>query len=166
MKGALMSRQTYNLLVDYIQNNQDKFYRVAFSYCKSREDALDIVQDAIYKSLKAHKNIQTDYISSWFYRILINTSISHLRKRKEVLPFNAEEIDMPIEDREYIDLYDAIDQLSPDDKTLIILRFFEDLKISDIASILKMNVNTVKTRLYKILKKLRMELDWEVAYDE
>lgn len=160
-----MSRQTYKLLVDYIQNNQEKFYRVAFSYCKSREDALDIIQDTIYKALKAHKSIQTEYIESWFYRILINTSISHLRKRKELLAFDPKTMDDVTEDKEYIDLYDAIDQLNPEDKTIIILRFFEDLKLKDVAEIMNLNVNTVKTRLYKTLNELKIQLDWEVAYE-
>lgn len=160
-----MSRQTYKLLVDYIQNNQDKFYRVAFSYCKSREDALDIVQEAIYKALKAHKTIHTEYIESWFYRILINTSISALRKRKDVLAFDPKIMDTAFEEKEYLDLYDAIDTLTPEDKTLIILRFFEDLKLKDIADILNLNVNTVKTRLYRILKELKIQLDWEVTYE-
>jgi len=160
-----MSRQTYKLLVDYIQNNQERFYRVAYTYCKSREDALDIVQETVYKALKSHKSIQTDYLEAWFYRILINTSLSFLRKRKEVIPFNIKTMDVPYEERTYLDLYDAIDHLKAEDKTLIILRFFEDLKLTDIASILKLNVNTVKTRLYKILKQLKLELEWEETYE-
>mgnify|MGYP003571726633 CR=1 FL=1 len=160
-----MSRQTYKLLVDYIHNNQEKFYRVAFSYCKSREDALDIVQDSIYKALKSHKSIHTEYFESWFYRILINTSISHIRKHKDTMIYDPENMAIAAEDKEYIDLYDAIDKLPLEDRSLIILRFFEDLKLKDIAEILDLNVNTVKTRLYKILKDLRIELDWEVAYE-
>lgn len=57
-----------------------------------------------------------------------------------------------------MDLQDAIDQLPPKYKTLIILRFFEDLKIHEIAAITDLNVNTVKTRLYSALKKLRIEV--------
>jgi len=158
-------KKIYILLVDYIQNNQEKFYRVAFSYCKSKEDALDIVQDAIYKALKSYKSVHSEqYISTWFYRILINTSISHIRKKKELLPFDTL-IEGTTEDKEYLDLYDAIDDLAPEDRTLIILRFFEDLKIKDIATILELNVNTVKTRLYKVLKDMKLQLDWEVEHE-
>lgn len=157
-----MSRQTYKLLVDYIQNNQEKFYRVAYSYCKSREDALDIVQEAIYKGLKSYKSIQTKYIESWFYRILINTSISYLRKNKELLTFQPEMLDEAVEDKDYMDLYDAIDLLDPDEKTIIILRYFEDKKFKDISDILNTNENSIKTKLYRILRKLKMTLDLEV----
>lgn len=57
-----------------------------------------------------------------------------------------------------MDLQDAIDQLPPTYKTLIILRFFEDLKIDEIAEITGLNVNTTKTRLYRALKILRIEV--------
>lgn len=167
MKGVKMSRhkKIYILLVDYIQNNQEKFYRVAFSYCKSKEDALDIVQDAIYKALKSYKSVHTEqYIASWFYRILINTSITHLRRKKDVVPFGDVE-EVVLEEKEYLDLYDSIDKLLPEERTLIILRFFEDLKIKDISDILEINTNTIKTRLYKVLKKLKVELDCEVEHE-
>ncbi|MBO1913071.1 RNA polymerase subunit sigma-70, partial [Microvirga sp. 3-52] len=57
-----------------------------------------------------------------------------------------------------MDLQDAIDQLPSTDKTLIILRFFEDLKIEEIAAITDENINTTKTRLYRALKRLRIEV--------
>ena len=51
------------------------------------------------------------------------------------------------------------------DKAVIELRYFEDMKIEDIAKVLDENVNTVKSRLYRGLKKLRLELtdawQWE-----
>ena len=48
-------------------------------------------------------------------------------------------------------------------RTIIILRYFEDLKIEDVAEILDENVNTVKTRLYTALRKLSIEM---VDHDE
>ena len=66
---------------------------------------------------------------------------------------------------EKLDLYDAIDLLKPKYKTVIILKYFDDMKIEDIAKVLDENVNTVKSRLYRGLKKLRLELtdawQWE-----
>ena len=66
---------------------------------------------------------------------------------------------------ENIDLKRALDQMNPQDKAVIELRYFEDMKIEDIAKVLNENVNTVKSRLYRGLKKLRLELtdawQWE-----
>lgn len=154
----------YNKLVNYIKENQDKFYRVAYSYTKSKDDSLDIVQEAIYKALKSSKQIKEEkYMSTWFYRILINTSISYLKSSKATL--NLDLLDKPISETknkdEIIDLYDALDSLSSDDKSLVILRYFEDLKFKDIAEITNLNINTVKTRTYQILDKLKLKLEFK-----
>ncbi len=57
------------------------------------------------------------------------------------------------------DLHRAVDKLLPKEKAIIELRFFEDKKLEDIAAILGENVSTVKSRLYRSLKKLRLELE-------
>jgi RNA polymerase sigma-70 factor (ECF subfamily) len=67
---------------------------------------------------------------------------------------------------EIIDLHDALDCLNDEDKTLIILRYFEDLKFKDIAEITDSNINTVKTRIYKILSMLKIHLECEVDEHE
>lgn len=70
------------------------------------------------------------------------------------------------EDRyENIDLRRALDAMEERDKAVIELRYFEDMKLEDIARVLGENQNTVKSRLYRGLKKLRLELtdtwQWE-----
>lgn len=57
----------YTVLTEYILSNQHKFYRVAYSFCKSNDDALNIVQDSIYKALKSYKSIQSEqYLKTYF----------------------------------------------------------------------------------------------------
>jgi RNA polymerase sigma-70 factor (ECF subfamily) len=161
--------KNYHDLVEFIKTDQEKFYRVAYSYSKNQEDALDIVQDSVCKALKKSYQIKSnEYIKTWFYRILINTSITFLRKRKPSV-----NIDMinhaklgVTEPKEYIDLYDALDKLNEDDKSLIILRFFEGMKFKEIATVTNSNINTVKTRAYRILEKLKFNLSEEVYCDE
>ena len=58
-----------------------------------------------------------------------------------------------------MDLQRALNLLSPKDKAIVELRFFEDRKIEEIAQILDENVSTVKSRLYRSMKKLRIELE-------
>lgn len=60
-----------------------------------------------------------------------------------------------------MDLQTALDCLPIQYKTIIILKYFEDLTFEEIADTLELNVNTVKTRLYAGLKKLRIELESE-----
>lgn len=160
----------YFKLVNYIKSNQEKFYRVAYSYTKSREDALDIVQESVYKSLKSVGSLKKEaYLATWFYRILINTSISYYKKKKNltILAEVPEELltESP-EQGKYLDLYDAIDTLNVEDKTMIILKYFEDKTFKEIARIMDLNESTLKTRLYKTLIYLKKELSCEVIDNE
>ncbi|HDN3393948.1 TPA: sigma-70 family RNA polymerase sigma factor [Clostridioides difficile] len=147
----------------YIIDNKDSFYRIAYSYTKNEEDALDVVQEAMYKALYSVENIKdVNYIKTWFYKILVRTSIDFIRKNRKYN--NMTDIDLIDETGEYdkytdLDLRRALEELPIEYKSIIILRFFEDLKIEEVAIILDENVNTVKTRLYTALKKLKLKIE-------
>lgn len=147
----------------YIIDNKDSFYRIAYSYTKNEEDALDVVQEAMYKALYSVENIkEVNYIKTWFYKILVRTSIDFIRKNRKYN--NMIDIDLVDETGEYdkytdLDLRRALEELPIEYKSIIILRFFEDLKIEEVAIILDENVNTVKTRLYTALKKLKLKIE-------
>jgi RNA polymerase sigma-70 factor (ECF subfamily) len=64
-----------------------------------------------------------------------------------------------VDEYENFDLQRALDNLPDNCHTIIILRYFEDFKIEEIAEILNENTNTVKTRLYKSLKMLRIKMN-------
>ena len=72
-----------DVLADFVKNNQEKLYRIAFSYSKSEEASLDIVQDTIVKSLKNIDKLKEEkYLKTWFYRILINECLQYIKKNK------------------------------------------------------------------------------------
>ena len=62
---------------------------------------------------------------------------------------------------ENFDLRKALDSLPERDKAVVELRYFEDLKLEEIAEILKENVSTVKSRLYRSMEKLRLKMQEE-----
>ena len=149
-------------VVDYILKNYESFYRLAFSYVRNKDDSLDIVQESILKAISALDKLESiEYVRTWFYRILVNTSMDLLRKQKKLEPVNDEALDNLTsinEDCQRLDLERHLDDLPPNYRVIVVLRYFEDLKIEDIALILNENVSTVKTRLYTALKKLRIEM--------
>ncbi|MEJ8552787.1 RNA polymerase sigma factor [Tepidibacter sp. Z1-5] len=152
--------KNYNELVKYITDNQECLYRFAYTYVKNQQEALDIVQESIYKALSSIDTLKnSEHMKSWLYRIIINTSINHIRKNKRVLLID--EINDKGECREYdldrnIDLYEAIDKLDENQKTIVVLRYFEDMKIDEIAKTTNCNISTVKSRLYSALDKLKL----------
>lgn len=158
--------ETAQELALLIESNQERYYKIAFSYVKNREDALDIVHNAIVKALQSFHTLRNPaYAQTWFYRILINESISFLRKNKNVIPL--EDLQTPpsagtltdIHRDEYIDLYAALDKLAPEMKTVVVLRFFEDMKYEEIAEITSTNRNTIKSRLHRALKHLKLNME-------
>ena len=81
-----MKQVLYEKLIQYILENQDRFYRVAYSYTRHQEDALDVVQSAVCKALEAHESIKNeDAVRTWFYRILVNECLNVIKKRKKLL---------------------------------------------------------------------------------
>lgn len=150
---------------EFIIENRENFYRVAYSYVRNEQDALDIIQDSIYKALNSVEKLkEIKFIKTWFYRIVVNCSIDYLRRNKKYSDFLVKEQLEKIEsyeDHTNLDLKKNLDDLPEKYRIIIVLRFFEDLKIEEIAKILDENVNTVKTRLYQGLKKLRINIESE-----
>lgn len=147
--------------MNYILENKAKFYRIAYAYTQNKEDALDVIQEAIYKALKTSENLDVAYIKTWFHRILVNTAIDLIRKNKKYVLSNEE---ANLNEQKYCDTYENIDlktclnTLPDEQRIVIILRYFEDLKLQEIADILDENLSTIKNRLYKALKNLKFEM--------
>ncbi len=154
-------------IADYVIQYKENHYRLAYSYVKNADDALDIVQESIYKALASMDSLKNpSHIKSWFYRIVVNTSLDFLRKQKRIGVVDEETLARleggTVDHYENLDLQKALDALPVNDRSVVILRYFEDLKLEEIAAILNENINTVKTRLYKSLKKLRVQMNDEV----
>ena len=155
-----MKQILYEKLIQYILENQDRFYRVAYSYTRHQEDALDAVQSAICKALEAHENIKNaDAIKTWFYKILINECLTVLKKRgKVVLTADTVAQEETYYEKGYEqggDIEQELEKLEMDIQVIIKLRFFEEMSLKEISSITGFNLNTVKTKLYRGLKLLK-----------
>ena len=152
---------------DQILDNYEAMYRLAYSYVRNEEDALDIVQESVYKAIKNAGKVQQEaYIRTWILRIVMNTAVDLIRSRKNET--GLEEAGETGKEDTYqdFDTLEALKILEPREKAVIVLRFFEDQKLEDIARTLQENTNTVKTILYRSLKKLRVELtEGELLYE-
>jgi len=156
-----------NELQNYLQDNKNAHYRLAYSYTKHAEDAWDIVQESIEKAIRSiQKSNFPESLNNWFYRILIITALDYLRRNKRFVLTESGILENMIEHEDHyenVDLEKAMDQIPTEIKTIINLRYFEDLKISDIAIMLEQNENTIKTKLYRGLRLLRLELEEDLC---
>jgi len=135
-------------------------YKIAYTYVKDKDIALDIIQETTYK---AWLNISTlnkdDGFKSWISKILVNTAINNIKKESKLVFIENRNNDIPYEAsgislEEKLDLYRAVDLLKPKYRMVIILRYFDDMKIEDISYVLDIPVNTVKSQLKRAIDQL------------
>ena len=134
-------------------------YKVAYTYVKDKQVALDILQET---SFKAWLNINTlkdeEKFKPWITKILVNTALNYIKKESKVIYMEDENSiiysEKSISIEEKLDLYDAIDLLKPKYKTVIILKYFDDMKIEDISYVLNTPENTVKSHLKRAKESL------------
>ena len=155
-----MKQSLYERLIQYILDDQDRFYRVAYSYTRHQEDALDAVQSAVCKALEAHERIKNaDAIRTWFYKILINECLTVLKKRgRVVLTADTAKQEEAYYEKGYEqggDIEQELEKLEMDVQVIIKLRFFEEMSLKEISSITGYNLHTVKSKLYRGLKLLK-----------
>jgi len=156
----ISEKKKREVIEQLLLQNYNKYYRLACSYVHNDSDAGDIVQNGAYKAiLNSHKLKNIEHAETWLYRIILNEIFANFRERESA---SLEEIsyEQGKEDTyENVDLQKAINTLDKKDKAVVVLRYFEDMKLEEIAEVLQENLSTVKSRLYRSMKKLRVELE-------
>lgn len=147
-----------------IHLEKEKLYKMAFIYMRNEEDALEVFQETLYLAFKSIAKLKNDqYFSTWIIRILINTSISTLRKKKRVVFINKEMWDnIPAEEMVetdvQMDLLNALNEIDEKYKTVLLLRYYQDYTIQQIAAILDCPEGTVKTNIRRGIAILKEKM--------
>ena len=145
----------FNLLV---RQWEKPIYNFIVRMIGDRDEAMDLCQDAF---MKAYRELDTlkdlDRFSAWLYRIAHNTCFSKLRKDQgktfvELQP-ETRAARSPIENRLAVEK--ALQNLPEDQREVVVLKVFQNLKFEEIAAIQDAPVSTVKSRLYMGFEKLR-----------
>lgn len=169
-----MRQDIYDLTVAYILENQEKFYRLAYSYVQDRDSALDVVQNSICQALEKCWVLRNPAaMKTWFYRIVVNEALQYLRRHKKEISTEPSEMrEEPYQEEGFLkadagsgEVYEQIQKLPPEMKTVVVLRFYEELSLQEISEVTKTNLSTVKSRLYAALKKLEKSLE-EINYEK
>lgn len=132
-------------------------YRLAYSIVRNKDDAMDVVQDSVYKAMTGGNGVKEGSVHSWLMTVTSRTAIDLLRKKDREV--STDEDEMPVvstEDRyEDTDLSRALGCLNPKERSAVSLRYFEDMKIGDVAKAMSINENSAKTLLYRAIAKMR-----------
>lgn len=147
---------------ELIRAYQDTVYSLALRMLKVPEDAEELAQD-VFVSAHRHlgKIVSADHLLFWLRRTVCHRAIDRLRRRPRHPPVpldSAEELPQPDVDRDPLlerHLREMVLQLPPMARAVVLLRYQEDLDPPDIANVLAMPLNTVKSHLKRSLASLR-----------
>ena len=163
---------------ELVSRHYQKVFVVVQGIVNHREDAMDIVQDTflrVYRKISGFKGDSSFY--TWVYRIAVNLAIDFKRQKKRApmeLVERGEGHDEPVEDPDRIGsdpgrdlqrkeierrLLEAIADLTPDHKAVIVLRAIEGLSYKEISRLLGCSEGTVMSRLHYARKRLLEKLD-------
>ncbi|RIW30422.1 sigma-70 family RNA polymerase sigma factor [Bacillus salacetis] len=135
---------------------------MAYLYVKNEDDALDVVQEVAYR---AFKNIETlkdpNYFKTWLIRIAITSSLNVIKKNKKVIllkPDYEDYMGPVVQDPLLsITLQELLEELNEEEKSVVLLRFYEGYSFKEMAEILEIPLGTAKTILYRALGRLRKQ---------
>lgn len=161
---------------ELVTRYQDRLFNVAYRVLDNADDAADVVQDVFvnaYTSLKAFKG--DSELFTWLYRIAFNTAISFKRRRRGVVRIDgsgedggldpedrstdtAPEAGMERTEDERV-LAEAMAKLSPEHRTVLVLKDIDGLKYEEIADAMGVPIGTVRSRLHRARLELKSLLD-------
>ena len=164
------------MIEELIDTYSDYLYRIAFIYTKDEKVAEEVVQDVFLKFYQTKDRYDgRASMKTYLTKMTINRSYDYLRswKNKKALLIetftNAKGAETEaIQKEERGEITAAVLKLPVKYREVLLLYYYEDLQVAEIAELCKLSVSTVKTRLQRArakLKPLLLEIEWEVLRD-
>jgi len=177
MSAALMEQRP-QVLARAVEGDSDAFarlieplldpaYRLAAVMLGDRAAAEDAVQEAAVKAWRKLRQLRGDATSlrSWFLSIVANECRMARRTRWfSVLKFPDLRQPEPEQSEGYTDLRQAVMRLSPDERLPLVLHFYLDLPLDEVARTLGVSQSAAKSRIYRAAKRLRNDLTMEEVF--
>ena len=168
-----------NAFSDIVNLYQHKLYQICYRMLGNKQEAEDIAQEAFVRAyINLHTFDQKRKFSTWLYRIATNLCIDRLRKKQtddyldadvagtdglDMYSHIASDEQLPEEQALQMELQDRIQyeisRLPDKYRTVIVLRYIEELSLQEISEILDMPLGTVKTRIHRGREALRKQLN-------
>ncbi len=139
-------------------------YWLAFRLCGNKEDAQEILQEVFIYFINKFPGFELrSTLKTFLYPVVKNTTISIIRKKRKIISLEDsivqsipdESIDWDTEIRK---LSEYMEDFSKEDKELVFLRYYDELQLAEIAEVFKVPVGTVKSRLNRLLARLREKI--------
>lgn len=155
---------------EFVHATGPRLYRTAYLLCGDHHLAEDLTQTTYAKVFASWRRVRrSDSPVAYTRAVLTRTWLSYRRLRRTAEQPSAELPDRGSSDTdpaERLDLLDALSQLRPDDRTVLVLRFYEDLGFSQVADLLGITEATARKRCGRALGRMRAQLPaLDLAHD-
>ncbi|MGL5438762.1 MAG: RNA polymerase sigma factor [Filifactoraceae bacterium] len=153
-----------------VKKYKNYLYKISYSYTGNESDSLDIVQECVCKAWLSIKKLKKySSFKSWIAKILVNCAYDHCKTKElpssESIEMLESKDDFECDINEKIDIRNTIHLLRYEYKTVIILKYFDDLTIDEIAKIMDVSSNTVKTYLRRAKISMKEILKEDYLYE-
>lgn len=142
-----------------IEKYSNMVYRLALTRTNTKENSEDVYQEVFLRLARKMPEFENEeHEKAWLIRVTINCSKNLLNSSFLKNTTEMKE-DIVFETKERHDIYYAVQELPVKYRTIIYLFYYEDYKISEISKILKINENTIKSRLSRAREKLKEKVE-------
>ncbi len=153
--------------VPLAQRYMDTIFRIAYSYLRSQADADDVTQDVLIQLYKTETAFESDdHLKHWLIRVTVNRCKNIFRSPWRKVEDSADyENSLTFEAPEHRELFDAVMALDKRYRLPVLLYYYEGYSQKEIAGLLSLPEETVRTRLFRARGKLKATLTEVLQYD-
>lgn len=159
---AQLNEEEAGPFIERVASQKRIMYGIAYSYLRNENDALEMLQEATYRAWIKRKSLKDpERFAPWVTRILINCCKDELKRRKQLVsaePQSRENALVEMTSDRKLDMQRALDRVKPKYRQVLVLKYYQDLTLTEIAAVLGKPEGTVKTWLNKGLKQLRAQM--------
>ena len=153
-----------------VRKHRERLFRHAFYITKDGPEAYDVVQEVFIRAMREQRFWQAEFRQkAWLFRVTSNLCFNLVRDRKrrgailETMPHkehtDADQIGQVLQGERRKEIMAAIDQMTPDHREILVLRYYDDLSYAEIAEVLEVALGTVMSRLSRARRRLQEVLD-------
>ncbi len=145
---------------ELMQAHKVQLLKIAHSYLRNEEESLEALQEVTFRAYRSIRSLKkAEYFSTWLIRIMLNYCHDQSRKKKRAAPLDlTESLAETYNYSQALEIEEALEKIDSKCREVIILKYYHDMKIKEIANLLESPESTIKTWLYKGLKALREQL--------
>ena len=155
-----MREEDKEFFIQKINENRLKMYKTAIAILKDEDDANDAIQEALYSAYKNYYSLrEKSYFTTWIIKILINKCRNIINKNKKIAYIDDTVIQNTASSEDNYEIENSLEwvlnQIDKELKEIVVLYYYDDFSVADIANVLEIPQGTVKSRLSRAREQIK-----------